>query len=135
MLVHALAEEVVFTSDLKLFISELELFTEFETKQEAELAAAEPWSRRFVKIYKPSDPSEPWSKISLAPCDFTRQWLGWNSKNTPLSSANLPTLIGFLVIVGTCKCWFKDKDTLGLIGETKVEEPVELMGKPCPLPM
>jgi len=99
VLVHALVEEVVFTSELKLF-------TESETKQEAELAAIESWSWIFGNTYNLSDPSEPWSKISLASYDFIRQWLGCNSKNTALSSANLLTLVKFLVIVGTCKRWF-----------------------------
>ena len=45
------------------------------------------------------------------------------------------TLIMFLVIVGTCNSLSIVIAILELKGETKEEDPTEIMLRPCPLPM
>ena len=58
----------------------------------------------------------------------------------PLAYFQIPvlillTLIKFLVMAGTCNNCFKDKLTLGLIGETDFVQPEDLIERPWPLPM
>ena len=54
---------------------------------------------------------------------LTRQKLGWNSKNTLLSLANLDTLNKFFVILGTWRRWFKDRSWEAK-GEENYERPM-----------
>ena len=65
---------------------------------------------------------------------LTKQEVGWNSKNTWLSAANLETLRRFFVISGTWRSCFKASVLEGMNDDENEVWPMWWIGRPLPFP-